>query len=394
MKILLSSYLYKPNIGGVENSIMYLSKALKEQGHEPIIIASDYNQLEPSKRLLKQELIDGIQVYRFKSISKKNKLRVILNPVFCINRCAKLINTITKGQTDIIHLTRDYRNVIAHHQSLIKNTRCVYLVPSIFSELDAKFSNKGNSVIELFKKALITNQHIKMQKNAFCSATENWVFSEKISGLVKKISNDKAIIKVVTPGIDSNVFQAINQPIKLANKTKLGINPNKITCLCLGRFSKEKNFLLSLQAFTKLPSDKFQLLLVGDGSEKHQYERYIKDNSLSNIYLYPQTLVPIQYYSASDIFLMTSLEESFGQTIIEAAAVGLEIIALKGEEINTQTENILGNKSNYCKNNERDLAEKILEVSNKKDTNSIEMHNFITKRYNWHKLALQLVQNE
>ena len=61
--VVITSNLYKPNIGGVENSLYHLAHSYLKQGLQPIIVASDIASSEC--KLPEYEEAEGILVYRY-----------------------------------------------------------------------------------------------------------------------------------------------------------------------------------------------------------------------------------------------------------------------------------------------------------------------------------------
>jgi glycosyltransferase involved in cell wall biosynthesis len=105
---------------------------------------------------------------------------------------------------------------------------------------------------------------------------------------------------------------------------------NVLKLLWVGRLYPRKAFRLAIEVLKalKLP---IKLTIVGDGPLGPKLNTLIKDPSLAKkVEWWGQ--VPWQKvreaYLTSDVFLFTSLRESFGSQILEAMAFGLPIITL------------------------------------------------------------------
>ena len=61
--IVITSNLFRPHFGGVENSLYHLSKAYLEMGYRPIIVVS--NLPVNDEELFRVESLDGIKVFRY-----------------------------------------------------------------------------------------------------------------------------------------------------------------------------------------------------------------------------------------------------------------------------------------------------------------------------------------
>lgn len=135
---------------------------------------------------------------------------------------------------------------------------------------------------------------------------------------VKLFVNEKVIVKYI-PQIVSNI--PINK-----NKCK---NYNIIS---VGRLSKEKGYDDLIKVFNLIhkKNSKIKLTIVGDGEEKEKLEQLISQYKLNRYikstgFLTQDELKDI--YSNSSLYVMTSLEESFGLVLLEAMSYGIPCIA-------------------------------------------------------------------
>lgn len=138
---------------------------------------------------------------------------------------------------------------------------------------------------------------------------------------------------------------------------------NKITLLSVGRLSPEKGHKTSIKAVTTLikefPNIKYHI--IGDGPERKKLQELIQNLELTDIvtlhgFKNHDELIP--FYSAADIFVLPSIEETQGIVLQEAQASGLPIIASRVGGI---PEVIIENKTGllFDKNNHSQLSEKI-----------------------------------
>ncbi len=103
------------------------------------------------------------------------------------------------------------------------------------------------------------------------------------------------------------------------------------TVLWVGRFEREKNPLLALQAFSlvfkKIPNA--GLVVVGDGSLRKELELRIKKYGLSNNVITTEGWQDgiAGYYKSADVLLITSWYEGYGMNMVEARIVGTPVVA-------------------------------------------------------------------
>ena len=388
MKILLANYLYKPNIGGVENSLFYISKELIKLGHRPIILVTDLNQFDRNSRLPYFERIDGIEIFRIKTLSNKFPLRSIIGSVFLIVKGIIEIRKLDRRFHFAIAISRDYKLLIGL-KFILKKIKIAYILPAIVKKQDSDFSNTKNSIKNLIRHIFVNLQHESLQNFAIKLADKNFVFSQNMYDYVNGLAHKKLV--KIPPGIDKNVFKPVEISEKNRLRAILNLNKSDFLVLFLGRFTKVKGLNIAVDAFKKIHNMKIKLLLVGEGPEKIYLQSQIQKNKLENIIIHPQTNNPEYYYQCCDLFLMSSLYESFGQTLLEASLCHLPTLAFSGSEINTATIEILGNNAIYCKNEPFDLGEKIKEIYlNYEESLKIEFKS-IEQKYSWTNFTNELL---
>lgn len=96
------------------------------------------------------------------------------------------------------------------------------------------------------------------------------------------------------------------------------------------RLSAEKNILLALEAFARHapnhPNDTFTI--VGDGPARAEIEATIAAHGLAQqVQVQPFQREPFELVAQHDVYLHTCLIEGFGNSMIEALAVGVPVIA-------------------------------------------------------------------
>ena len=118
-----------------------------------------------------------------------------------------------------------------------------------------------------------------------------------------------------------------NMPIETDNKLSNLKNKNIIT---VGRLEKVKGYDDLIKLFNKLDNKEWTLSIIGTGSEYDNLNNLIKElNMEDNIKLlgFKNTEELNKLYKESSIYIMTSIEESFGLVLLEAASHGLPLIA-------------------------------------------------------------------
>lgn len=137
--------------------------------------------------------------------------------------------------------------------------------------------------------------------------------SEWLGGLVKKSFMGVYPIHVITNGVDVSVFKEVKNDIR----ERLGIKANYMLLAVAQGFDDRKGVRDYAQLSLML-SDDYQLVLVGATEED---KKVLPKNILA---LGPTNGVKelVEFYSAADILLSLSYEETFGLTIAEGMACG------------------------------------------------------------------------
>lgn len=130
-------------------------------------------------------------------------------------------------------------------------------------------------------------------------------------------------ISVVPFGVDLDQFRFQSHHLS-KNKLRLG------TCKILSPAYAIDNMIRAVDSVSKALSQPISLDIYGDGPDRLKLEHLIQELGLSEAITIhgwtPHSLIP-QAMENIDIFLLSSLQESFGVSAIEAQAAGIPVIA-------------------------------------------------------------------
>jgi glycosyltransferase involved in cell wall biosynthesis len=127
--------------------------------------------------------------------------------------------------------------------------------------------------------------------------------------------------------------------------------------LFVGRLVKEKDLddLIEVDRRLKKMSEKFKIVVVGDGPMRDELERELPDAVFTG-YLHGNDLSVM--YASADIFVFPSTTETFGNVILESLASGLPVVTVDKGGVSDLVRN--GETGFICKSNSPDdLTEKI-----------------------------------
>lgn len=158
------------------------------------------------------------------------------------------------------------------------------------------------------------------------------VVSQKIKDeLIKRkiVAPDK--IKVIYNGVAENK-KIVTEDELNKKKEYLKIEKNYPIILSVGRLNKIKGHIYLIKALNilKIKYPNLRLLLIGDGPEKKILENKIGQLGLSKNILFLGEIRDLDiYYQLSDIFVLPSINEGFGLSVVEAMSNKLLAIATR-----------------------------------------------------------------
>lgn len=290
-KILHISKLYYPWTGGVERNLQEFVESVKEKTGVKVLCCEVIGKTKHLR-------INGVEV--LKSCSLGLILSMPLSPCFPYN-----FKKLTK-ETDLIHyhslfplaeimevlLNPQKKKIVTiHYERLRRN----YLM-AIYRPLLKEFFKRMDKII-IPSKALLN--------------------SKLLSGFTEKI-------EVIPFGIDIKKFEPDSdiEERKEEIRRKYGFP----IILFVGNLLPYKGLIYLILAMKEV---KGKLLVIGDGSEMGRLKRTVYKNNLTEKVHFLgrksyRELVP--FYHASDIFVLPSLYESFGNVQLEAMACGKPVI--------------------------------------------------------------------
>ncbi len=293
MKVAIVTESFLPQVNGVTNSVLRILEHLAAEGHEALVIAPESADGPMSYA--------GFRVKRIPSLAMKGLIPVALpqktlepllegfcpdvihlaSPIFLGSYVAKIakkmqIPTLSVYQTDIAGFARHYGLTIAHSQlkkwiAKIHTQTTRTLAPSIWACRDLESSG-------------VSNVHLWQR------------------------------------GVNSEKFSPVHRSQELRNEWTQGSSHVKIVGY-VGRLANEKR--IDDLAVLDTRSD-VQLVIVGDGPARSKLERELP-NAVFLGFQGGEDLSRI--YASLDIFVHTGKHETFCQSIQEALASGVPVIA-------------------------------------------------------------------
>lgn len=317
MRIGFFSDSYLPVRHGVQVSIDSFRKCLKDKGHQVFIYTTSfphYKETDP----------EIIRLHSFKVIPKP-EMRVGI-PIVQKGK----FDVAIKNELDIAHAHTPFSlGLFAKYISKLQRIPMVYTHHTHYVEYAKSYFFKEKYVLPFFAK-----QFTKW----FCSLSDAVIApSEKIKRMLLEDGVKKRIY-VLPTGIPIDSFKRTASSKERAAKLRAswGIETDEKVLLSLGRIGKEKNldFMISAYIAARKLYPKLKLVIAGDGPYAEKLKKWAQKTEVGSIIIFtgfvPQEEKGI-YYQAADIFVFASITDTQGIVILEAAASGLPIVAVKDD---------------------------------------------------------------
>jgi len=136
-------------------------------------------------------------------------------------------------------------------------------------------------------------------------------------------------IRVIRNGIDLHRFSPANPQRHAEYQERLGCGHRKVVGI-LARLSDVKGHHILIEALNLVKTDvpQVKLLIVGEGRQEAVLKRQVADSGLTEwVDFYPVVNQASDFLAAFDCFVMPSLQEGLGLSVMEAQAAGLPVIA-------------------------------------------------------------------
>ena len=172
---------------------------------------------------------------------------------------------------------------------------------------------------------------------------------------------------ILANAIDLEKFAFSEENRKTVRK-ELGIEEGAFAIGCVARFVYQKNIPLLLESFKEVLSEEenARLILVGSGKEQGNIEKRIEELGVKEkTIVVPETSAPEKYYSAMDVFALTSRYEGLPVVAIEAQASGLPCVLSSA----VTEEAKIADNVRFVSGGAKEYAEAILSVDRKRADN-------------------------
>ncbi len=366
LKISILSLVFPyPKVGimpGVENYVESFAVPLKRLGYDVKIITTFWNGNR------KFDIYKGIPIIR---VTDSRSLMGKLGSIFHINNITFGLNLLFKKKFRYFHDSDVIIIPLAIGFTGFFKLKKIPVI-SCFLHYDKRISfvNQFNLPVYHYLERKQFNKH----KNVLTISNHSKKDIMRFYGI------DKEDINVFPIGIDTEKFNPSNFSIKI--REKYGEN----ILLCVGPFLKRKRINILLEAMTNVINviPEAHLILAGEGLLMKDLIKLSNSLGLqknTSFLGFIETELLLKFYASTDLFILPSELEGFGQVLLEAMASGTPCICVNEEPMSE----IIGIAGQTFKVNDPvDLSEKIIDLLiNREKLTELRKNIFdVLKKYN------------
>lgn len=358
-------------MGGPARGAFDLSKELVNRGNRVTILTTDLFKSGERYPIKNPEFIDGVRIIRYKNISDTLawKYKIFISPGM-IQYLKKHVH-----EYDLVHL-----HDLISPQAIFTARYCQK------NHVNYVLTCHG-SICWLLQKSLINRLYYKLfGSKVIKNATKSIAYTPDELKQYLSVGVNENSVRIIPPGIDLLPYKEL--PEKGQFKIKNSIKKNQKLILYLGRIHEIKGIDLLLKSFSMVLKsfDNVKLIIVGpDDGHLSNLLDMVENLDISDKVIFTGPLYgrdKLEVYVDSDIFVLPSKYESFGNVILEAMACGTPVIITEKSAI----ADLLLNKVIVVKYEKNDLMRAILKLLNDEYLSSNLGDNgkkFVEKEFSW-----------
>ena len=293
LRVVVVTESFLPQVNGVTNSVLRILEHLRAEGHQALVIAP-----ESSGGITEYA---GFRVKRVPSLEMKGLLPVGFPQ--------KTIEPLIDGfNPDVIHLASPF--FLGNYASRVAERLDIPTLSVYQTDIAGFARHYGLTVAHDSLKRWVAKIHKRTTRTL---APSNWSCEDLKSTGVPNVH-------LWPRGVDSQKFSPEKRDINLRCEL-LGDRPDRKLVGYVGRLANEKRIddLATLDA-----RDDIQLVIVGEGPARSRLEKVLKNARFVG---YQSGDDLARYYASLDIFVHTGKHETFCQSVQEALASGVPVIA-------------------------------------------------------------------
>lgn len=317
LRVCIVSPLFHPDLGGVGRQAVLLTTKLKESGLELFVLARKMKDM-PEFQAPPDIDIRYIPAFRpaVHNLEDKNFLNLLTSLSFSLMLACKLF--VMRKKYDIVHF----------HGASLPLIICLPLLKLLKKKVVAKVLASGLAT----EAGSLKGRYLFLGNMMTCilRKTDSFIaISQEIADglLTDGIHPEK--IKKITNFVDTIRFHPVSSEEKHRLKNALSLDEN-IVINFTGRIVERKGIDILINAFagSRELLTRCILVVIGSGPDEGRIKALVLKNGIDNsVRFLGHRSEVARHYQASDIFVLPSYAEGMPNSLLEAMACGLPVIA-------------------------------------------------------------------
>lgn len=350
-RVLIHSLVFSPD--GVSTAYLYndIALGLVERGFDVVVLTTipHYNLIE--SELKKQPLVkklygifyqsefQGIKVYHIPLKKYGSTYKRIISFIYW--HILSLIIGLSINKINFVLSPSPPLSIgfISLLIAKLKGAKSIYNVQEIYPDL---LINQGN-----LKSSIIISLLKKLEKIIYKYSAAVITIDEVFYTTISSRFSDSSKLKIIPNFVDTDLYKPIKQKIVLPSL--FGENNEKIKVLYAGNIGFFQDWEPVFFAANQLKNENIEFWIIGEGVQKCELEKQIKDQKIPNIRIFPyqkrEDLPQINNYVDIHFIAINPLmeQEGFPSKVYTIMACAKPIVVVTGEK--TPLYNFLENKN-------------------------------------------------
>lgn len=313
MRIVMLTNTYFPHVGGVAKSVESFSRALRDLGHQVLVIAPEFPDMpETESDVLR---VPAIQRFNGSDFSVRLPIPGLLS------------GPMEQFKPDLIH---------AHHPFLLGDTALRIAsslgVPLVFTHhtLYEEYTHYVSIGSESSSGSKLMRRFAIELSTGYANLCDHVIApSQSLLDLIRQ----RGVVTpatIVPTGVDISRFEGKSRP---AFREAHGIPLDSFVVGHIGRLAPEKNLMFLTRAVGRfLQKHKAAWFVVaGSGPVEKEMQDYFSEQGLAERVRFVSILIGkdlVDCYASMNVFAFASQSETQGMVLIEAMAAGVPVVAL------------------------------------------------------------------
>jgi glycosyltransferase involved in cell wall biosynthesis len=298
MRVVMVIQKYYPFVGGAERQLQQLSARLKARGVEVSVLTRRYGNLPAF------EIVDGVPVHRLPAPGPK--------PLAALIFIASALWRIRQLHPQVVHA-----HELLSPATVALNAKRLFGSRAVAKVLGGGKNGDISKIRERSGEARMRD--LRENLDAFIAV------SREIDGELEQAGVQAEKRFYIPNGVDTERFAPLAAEDKTHIRMDLGLDPTAPTVVYIGRLHPAKRVDLLLEAWpvVRASHPSARLLVIGSGEE----EPALRAMQVAGVDFLGQKEEVLPYLRAADVYVLPSSREGLSNSMLEALAAGLPVIA-------------------------------------------------------------------